>query len=636
MKKIFAFAFMTVASLPCLMAQDYMNVFHTYKGVNWKTPVTTQTMSHLDFSDEWETLNIYMSRQDGAVTSVPLSVADIDSVCWADKMTDDVKGHNNYKVFTMHIFTEGMVGIYDKDNWANCVISIDGKGEYSDYCGTARVKGRGNSSWEWYEKKPYKFKLDTKSKILGLSKAKDWNLLANYRDVTDLMNTFAFEVARVMEMPNTNHTRYVEVFLDGEYVGVYQLTEKIEVEKNRVNIDENEGVMLSFDQDDGPSLSPDATNNFWSSVYNLPLCVKYPKDPTKECVDSIRKEFAKLESAIKSLDYEKVKSMLDVNSFIGLLQMHEYLYNVEIDAPRSIYMYKDKDGKFVFGPVWDWDAGYDFDWSNMYAGHTFFSDHTELIYGTNPVRQNGQYKISKFFIDLFNVRDFVEDYKSRWSELSDSIFTKPWTETMLYVKELSKGAYGREIERWPITETESYWWENGETKVFDVDEEIENMKEWLEDRKNYLDEIIASYPVPKGNGIRDTVMVGSFDVNVTCSFSKGYSQSGKINISRAKLKEYMGEYDEENLTLVPVNSNGMEGENTAADEYGAWYDENGDTAPWGRGHVYIESNDLFSWSYGCHPANCAKGDSHVVRMRYVNDDGDVVRVADVYVRFAVQ
>ena len=69
---------------------------------------------------------------------------------------------------------------------------------------------------------------EKKQKVLGMDKAKSWVLLANYRDLTDMMNTYAFELGRMMGLPYTNHTRYVELLMDGEYLGVYQLTEQVQ------------------------------------------------------------------------------------------------------------------------------------------------------------------------------------------------------------------------------------------------------------------------------------------------------------------------------------------------------------------------------------------------------------------------
>lgn len=605
---------------PNASAQEWIKIHRHYDGVDWTIPIQMDKYSEYTFDTRNKRLNVQALLEDGSEMTVPFSIENIDSIDFAYSLTDDEKGHNKYRPFTMHITTEEYANIVEKEVWLNCHISIDGKGEYSDYSGTGRIRGRGNSSWEWYDKKPYKFKLDEKSKLLGLEKAKNWNLLANYRDVTDMMNVFAFEVARKMDMPHTNHSRFVEVFLNDDYIGTYQLTEKIEVAKNRVDIDEEEGIMMSFDQDDGPSLSPNATDNFTSKVYSLPMCLKYPDDPDTETLNKAKEDFAVLENAIKSRDYALVESLMDVHSFIGILQLHEYLYNVEIDAPRSLYIYKDKDGKYTLGPVWDWDAGYDFDWGDMYTGHTFFSDYRELIYGTDPLNATGaNYKINHFFRDLFGNATFVNQYKEQWNSISETIYTEPWEETSKYIKALTdEGTYKRDTNKWPLTSTSSWGWWGGSTTTFTPSEEITKMQNWLKNRKSYIDNIIANYPEGNDDIIEvvdpdDISVVATIKKSQSCTFRNNYNQSGTIDISKSEVEDALGGTPSE---LVPINTDGSEGKNTANGTYGAWFDDNG-TQAWGGGaHVYIESDNLYSWKYGCHPDNCSSKHSHTARMQY--------------------
>ncbi|MBQ6964210.1 MAG: CotH kinase family protein [Bacteroidaceae bacterium] len=601
-------------------AQEWMKVYRNYANEAWAIPLQIGQFSEFEFVDDETTLRGYTLKKDSTELLVPFSVEYLDSITFANGLTDEEKGHNRYRVFTLHVTTEGEAPIVEKETWIPCYFSLDGKGEYSDYSGTGRIRGRGNSSWKYYKKKPYKFKLDTKSKLLGLDKAKNWNLLSNYRDVTDMMNVFAFETARWMGMPNTNHTRFVEVFLNGEYVGVYQLTEKIEIGKNRVNIDEVGGVLMSFDKDDGPELSPEATDNFWSEVYSLPMCVKEPEDLSTAKMDSIREDFAVLERAVQSRDYALVDSLMDIPSFISILQLHEFLYNVEIDAPRSLYMYKDKGGKYTFGPVWDWDAAYDFDWSNWTENHTYFSDYKELIYGKDPVKATGaSYHINKFFRDMFGCKEFVAQYKKAWSDVSDSIYVRNWAEIQKYIDEMNKGAYDRDVKAWPLEMTTGGWWGwGGETTTFVPSEEVEKMKTWLQRRKNYLDGIIANYPEEEEEVVTIeapvvTVKDGAIYVTATMDFSGGYSQGYRININESDVTGLLGGNPS---SLQPLDADGEVGWNTAAGRYGAWFDEYGDTNEWGWSHVYIESDELYSWKYGCHPDNCKAGDKHTVTMQY--------------------
>ncbi|HNY15271.1 MAG TPA: CotH kinase family protein, partial [Bacteroidales bacterium] len=288
-----------------------------------------------------------------------------------------------YSVFTMDIRVADNAAVTSKDTYLKCTITVDGSSAFDDYKGSGQIRGRGNSSWLWYDKKPYRIKLDVSSGILGLKSNRDWVLLANYRDPTDLMNAFGFAVADFLDLPFVNHTRYVEVTLNGNYIGLYQLTEQVEEGNHRVNIDETNGVLICLDADDGPYYSPGAGNNFWSSVFDLPICVKYPEITTSDRLSSIQHDFALLENAINNYDYKAVDTLMDIKSFIDYLILEEFVYNVEIDAPRSVFMFKDDGGKFVMGPAWDFDAGFDFDWGTMMTGHNFFNAQ-ELVMGTDP------------------------------------------------------------------------------------------------------------------------------------------------------------------------------------------------------------------------------------------------------------
>jgi len=608
MKRILFFLLVLCCALS-VMAQEWMNVHHHEVGNHWIMPLRVNHVGEM--KADGTVWNMDWMAEDGTVAQqLSFQMDAVDSLTFSADLPDSLKGHDKYRVFTLHIHTVDAQPVVEKEMWLNCHFSLDGMGEYSPYSGTGRIRGRGNSTWIWYDKKPYKIKLDEKSKLLGLEKARNWNLMANYRDVTDLMNALAFETARCMGMPHTNHTRFVEVFLNDEYIGLYQLTEKIEVGKNRLNISEDDGILLSFDLDDGPSLNPGVGDNFSSRIYGLPVCLKYPENPSEEKLDSVRNELAVIERAIQQHNYPLVDSLVDIPSFIGILQLHEYLYNVEIDAPRSIYAYRDKGGKLTFGPVWDWDAAFDFDWSNMYTGHNYFADYRELIYGKQPATHTGAaYNVSGFWTDLFQDSDFVSRYKDQWKAVSDTLLTHVWNQMELYLANLREGAYQRDITRWPI-------------KGKSVDAEIDKMHTWLTNRLSYLNTVIDGYPAgspytpnddPDPDSPDYTIVDGALVVNKTLDFSRGYSQNGTIELPKAVVSELLGVTPN---SLVPLNSDGSQGDNTAAGLYGAWFDEYGDTNLWGWGHVFIEANDLYTWHYGCHPDNCMPGHTHTVRMQY--------------------
>ena len=381
-----------------------------------------------------------------------------------------------YRVAQMTITTDGgtAVGSKEKADYRPCTIKIESDTIAWNYEGHGRIRGRGNSTWEWYPKKPYRLKLDEKAEILGLAADKDWVLLANYRDPTHLMNTFVFEMGERLGIPYPNHSRYVEVTLNGDYVGLYQLTEQIEQGKNRVNIDKEKGWLLALDADDGPEHSPDAEDNFWSEIYDLPVCVKHGDITTAKAT------FAELERLVKQHDYDALAAAMDIPVMIDYLLIQEYIYNVEVAAPRSIFLHKDTEGRWTYGPLWDFDAGFDFDWGTMYTGHQFFKDYRETVLGTDPARHISDYTYtSSFFTDMWKNKEFVSEVKRHWKQIRPRIMAEFWPETKRYA-EAAKEAMERDAKRWPID------------KHYQT--EINRMEKWLNSRTIYMDNIVSNYP----------------------------------------------------------------------------------------------------------------------------------------------
>ena len=134
----------------------------------------------------------------------------------------------------VYINTTEETPVDSKDNYVNAtmVIKEDGKKVSEN---SLRIRGRGNATWT-YPKKPYKLKLDDKASILGMEEEKDWVLLANYCDKTLLRTGIALELSRLMNFPYTVNDRFVEVVLNGEYIGNYQLVGTIEQGSDRVDV----------------------------------------------------------------------------------------------------------------------------------------------------------------------------------------------------------------------------------------------------------------------------------------------------------------------------------------------------------------------------------------------------------------
>ena len=134
----------------------------------------------------------------------------------------------------------------DKDAKIGAAVRIDGAGQY-DFPETAiQIKTRGYTSFQ-ADKKPYQIKFDKKQNLFGMGKAKKWILLANFYDGSMIRTKLFFDLADEIGMDYVSKSVFVDLYIDGDYKGVYQLIEKIEVGSTRVDLTDEAGVILEME-----------------------------------------------------------------------------------------------------------------------------------------------------------------------------------------------------------------------------------------------------------------------------------------------------------------------------------------------------------------------------------------------------
>ena len=250
------------------------------------------------------------------------------------------------------------------------------------------VRGRGNASWA-FPKKPYRLKFAKKQRLLDApAKAKKWTLINNYGDKTLMRNMIAFEISRRIGMAYTPYCTPVDVVLNGEYRGCYQLCDQIEVNEDRVNITEMEPADVSLPALSGGYLveiDAYATSeaSYFYSRRGTPVTIKSPDDDEIVAVQKsyITSYFNKLEAAVFASDFDDPETgyrrYLDLDSFLQHFIVGELSGNT--DTYWSVYMSKERNGdRFQTGPVWDFDLAFDND------NRTYPVDHlSDYIYATN-------------------------------------------------------------------------------------------------------------------------------------------------------------------------------------------------------------------------------------------------------------
>lgn len=350
--------------------------------------------------------------------------------------------------------------IPSKDYYLEGTLAVNGRGGYEDYTGKTEIKGRGNSTWG-YPKKPYRLKLNKKAEICGLGKAKNYVLLANHLDPTLMLNSVAFKIGRLLELPFTNHAILVDVVLNGIYKGSYLLTEQIEVKENRVDLDENNSVMWELDSywDDEPK--------FKSTAFNLPVMVKDP-DLTTEQFEYWKKDFNAFTTqfAKEPLEGNSYVDMIDIESVAKFLITFNLVHNMEINHPKSVFLHKEGNGKYVMGPIWDFDWAYDYEGTSNHFGR----------YNT-PLFSSSMNGVGTAFFQRFLQDSRVKAiYKRTWQDFKNNKLDA----LLQYVDDYA-------VMLKPSVERNSELWEN--TRSFDT--KVKELKTWLKNRADYIDSEVS-------------------------------------------------------------------------------------------------------------------------------------------------
>ena len=351
---------------------------------------------------------------------------------------------------TVRLYTEGKAQIKDRENYVNGSIKVEDPdciySEETLYEGSMRIRGRGNSTWDM-PKKPYKIKLDEKASLLGMPKDKEWCLLANYADKTLLRNITAMEISRILEMAWTPGMRSVDVYLNGEYLGVYTLAEHKKVAKNRVNIDTDAGdIYMEIEQ------NQDEPRCFWTGM-GVPMMFSDPEEPTDEVYNSTVQYFKDFETALTANDFTDPEkgyaAYIDVDSFVNYYIIQELVKNIDGNLRKSSFLTKTPTGKLVMYHVWDFDL--------TLGNCDYFDSEVGNTYKNFFIKDYGAWgKNTSWYHRLFQDPAFVDKVQARWEEVLPQLRTVPD-----YIDEqhgLLFGAEDRNFERWDILS--KYVWPN--------------------------------------------------------------------------------------------------------------------------------------------------------------------------------
>ena len=377
------------------------------------------------------------------------------------------------------------------------VVPDDYKSEYSTLkFGTETydldyVRGRGNSTWS-ADKKPYKFKLEKKQNLLGMGSNKHWVLLANYYDVSMLRNKFTYWLGAQLGMEFTPQCEFVNVVMNGEYLGSYYLCEQIRVGNSRVNIDDLEkdeetkkatdeatisgGYLLSmypYGDELGQTFTTSQTNTTF--LIESPSFEGYLNEAQRDYIVNYvqNTEDAIYGAGFKDASGKSYQEYLDIDSAVDYYWIQEISMNGDAFGSTSTYLYKKRNGKLYWGPLWDFDY--------VAWGATDF-------YGNNNCSGFSQNN-STWFRRLFEDQAFYQKVVERWPAIREKLLEgcKDGGQIDIYAeKQYESQKHNYEIwEKFGI----DYWeGERVDAEEITYDSEVERFKNWIAERVKWIDD----------------------------------------------------------------------------------------------------------------------------------------------------
>lgn len=386
---------------------------------------------------------------------------------------------------TIYIDTENHAPVNGKEDYVKGTVTVMSSDE--NECATALamgIRGRGNSTWNM-PKKPYRIKFDSKTNFLGLkAKAKSWVLLANYADKTLLRNAMAFEMSKFMGFEFTPSIKFVDVVLNDKYLGNYMVSDQVEVNKNRVPVEEQEPTDVTEPDITGGYLLEidgfaDGEPVWFKTPRDMKVTIKYPKDDeiNQQQRQYISDFICDFEERLFSDNYTDpetgYRALVDEKSLIDWYIACELTGNS--DSFWSTYVYKKRnDGHICFGPLWDFDIA--------------FNNDNRLGNAVNLMMRDAAHEPKTWIHRMWQDDWFRTAVNRRWTELMKEGLREHLLDKADEYAQLIDASQKMNFNTWKILPNQVYL----EVKLFPTyGEGVEYLKWYIDARCDVLTESFA-------------------------------------------------------------------------------------------------------------------------------------------------
>lgn len=262
-----------------------------------------------------------------------------------------------------------------------------------DYAGEiSSINGRGNYTWNGYDKKPYSVTLATPADLLNMGEASKWILIANADDKSNLRDKMVYDLADEIGLLYSPDSDWVDLYLNGEYAGLYLLCERNEIHPQRVDISQQDSVLVSMEQEN--RLKEQGYTHIVTDNAHA-LRIHYPESISDEELTQLKATFQSVENAIMAQDGidpvsgKHYSELIDIESWARKYLIEEVVGNWDACFISQYFYYHSasSSGKLYASPVWDYglSMGNTENWGNcspniMYGNQLYIRDHAHALW----------------------------------------------------------------------------------------------------------------------------------------------------------------------------------------------------------------------------------------------------------------
>jgi len=385
------------------------------------------------------------------------------------------------------IKTENGEEIKSKDVYINATISASGTLDDETYGFTdltTEVRCRGNYTFTATEKKSYRLKFTEKINLFGqgYGPAKSWVLLANHCDQSFLRNHIAFTMGR--QLSNISYctsSSFVKLYVNDKYLGIYQVAEQHQVNKYRVNINEDpntEDTDYLIERDS--YADKDCTLGLDYFRIDRTKYRVHSDFMTEEKCSFIQSYFEKAQDAVENGTLVSVKRYIDIDSFVDTMILQAFMKNTDVGY-SSFYMVKKAGGKIYFTCPWDFDLALGND-DRLDRG---------AVEGLYVGVQSGMSQEHEWFYLLMNEKWFCDLVLARWNEVKEKLY-----DAALFEIDRILACFDDEMESnftvWQIYGKKINQEPRNIYRLRSHQAHVAYLRDWYTKRYTYLDELFNS------------------------------------------------------------------------------------------------------------------------------------------------